>query len=151
MKLNLAIKATKATLFAAALLTPILFAGSANAQSYFQGQFTLQQATRWGRSVLPAGEYRIRAAISNPTVFTIEDAKTGKMVAYEFSSIVERVPQNEDHSELLLGTRGQQRVIYSFHVVELRESLIYDRALANGHGVLEARDTETVPVLLARK
>jgi hypothetical protein len=57
MKLNITRNATRLTLFAAALLATILFAGSANAQSPFKGKFTLQHETRWGQAVLPAGDY----------------------------------------------------------------------------------------------
>lgn len=153
MKLNLTKKATQVTLFAAALLATSLFAGSAHAQSSFQGKFTLQNPVRWGNAVLPAGDYLIRRETIPglfPGFFVIQNADTGRRVAMESSPIVEDGPKNDDRSELLISARGQQRVVYSFYVAELGECFIYDRSLANGHGVVEANNTEVVPVLVAK-
>jgi hypothetical protein len=153
MKLNLTKKATKATLFAAALLTTSFFARNANAQTPFQGTFTLQHSVYWGQTVLPAGNYRIRVinrSTSSPTLFAIQDANTGKMVTLE-SSAVANGASNKGNSELLIGVRGKERVVYSFRVAEMGESFIYDRKLANERGVEEASNTQAVPILAAGK
>lgn len=41
----------------AVLLTLVAGAVAANAQTYFQGKFQLTTETRWGKAVLPAGQY----------------------------------------------------------------------------------------------
>lgn len=154
MKVNLTKKATKVTLFACALLGSGLFAGSAHAQARYQGKFTLKNSVRWGMAVLPPGEYRISApgiANGRTMLFVIQNATTGRQVALESSPIVEDGPRNDDRSELLVGTRGRQLVVYSFQVAELGESFIYDRTLAKGHGQVEAREGEAVRVLVAKK
>jgi hypothetical protein len=53
-------------------------------------------------------------------------------------------------SALLIGQRGKQSVIYSFRVAEVSQVFVYDPALAHGRGVLEADNSETVPVWDAR-
>jgi len=153
MKLNLTKKVAEVTLFAGALLATSLFAGGANAQSLFQGKFTLQNATCWGKIVLPAGDYWITLSLpqSGFTTFVIQNANSGRTVAFEASSIVENASHTPGNSKLLVGTRGNQRVVYTFHVVELDGNFIYDPLLAQRHGVIEAKATENIPVLLAKK
>jgi hypothetical protein len=66
-------------------------------------------------------------------------------------SLVEDASHTPGNSKLLVGTRGNQRVVYTFHVVELDENFIYDPLLAQRHGVIEAKATENIPVLVAKK
>ena len=165
MKMNSKQNTIRVTLFAAALLATCLFGSPANAQQnvrdervdqvgdqpIYQGGFTLKHETRWGKAVLPAGDYRltIRTA-ENPTTFFIEDAKSGKTVAMVAPNVTER--SNKGDSALLIGTRGNQRVVYSLRIAELGEVLISDPALAHGRESREeARQTEAVPVVVAKK
>ena len=140
---------TKVTLFATVLLAGCFFAGAANAQMV-QGTFTLDHAARWGKTVLPAGDYCLRLDPgADPAMAVIFDATSGKRVAVVASGITE--DGSKGHSALLISRRGNQRVIYSFRVAELGESFVYDPALAHGRGIIEANNTETVPVLDAKK
>jgi hypothetical protein len=59
VKLKNTINNTKVILFAAVLLATCFLTGVANAQSPFQGKFTLLDETRWAGAVLPAGSYFI--------------------------------------------------------------------------------------------
>jgi hypothetical protein len=152
MKLDITKVASKVTLFAAVLLAASVLTGNANAQSPFQGRFTLTHETSWGRAVLPAGDYRIRTAyLSNggPTLWVIQDANSGRTVALESSSIVE--DGDKGNSALFIGGRGNHQVIHSFRVAEFGKTFIFDRALADRRAVEEVNNTETVPVLEARK
>jgi hypothetical protein len=152
MKLDITKVATKLTLFAAVLLAASVFTGSANAQSEFQGKFTLQHSARWGKIVLPAGDYRIKAPFNpdgGPTRWVIQDAKSGKTVALESSGIVDDAPKGE--SALLISARGHQQVIHSFRLGTQGRSYVFDRELASHRGAEEVNNTETVPVLDARK
>jgi hypothetical protein len=149
MKLNITGITTKVTLFATALLATCLFAGAAHAQTV-HGKFTLDHSARWGKAVLPAGEYNLTIDPSSlPSRAVVTDAKSGRKIASVLSAISEDAPKGD--SALLIGQRGNQRVIYSFRLAEVGQVFIYDPALAHGRGVLEANNTETVPVLDAKK
>jgi hypothetical protein len=149
MKLNITRNATRLTLFAAALLTTILLAGSANAQSPFQGKFTLQHETRWGQAVLPAGHYIVTFDNHLTDMLVVRDAASRRAVAYEPTN--SRQDSGEGGSALLIGARGSQPVVYSFRVAELGETFVYDPALANRSAVEEARQAQAVPVIVAKK
>jgi len=149
MKLNITRNATRLTLFAAALLATSLFAATANAQSQFKGRFTLTQETRWGRAVLPAGQYIITFDNHLSRLLVVRDAKSLRAIAYEPSNI--RHDSGEGRSALLIGTRGSQQVVHSFRLAELGETFVYDPALASRSAVEEVRQAQTVPVIVAKK
>jgi len=140
----------KATLFAAALLATCLFAGSANAQTGIQGKLTLPHETRWGQAVLPPGDYQLTFVNSNVgPLLVIRDAKSLRTVAFETLQIREDSTAGE--SNLLIGTRGKQRVVYSLTIAELGEAFVYERPPAHNREVEEARQTQTVPVIVAKR
>ncbi|HEY6443932.1 MAG TPA: hypothetical protein VIY66_11400 [Candidatus Acidoferrales bacterium] len=149
MKLNITRNATRLTLFAAALLATALFAGSANAQSQFKGKFTLQHETRWGKAVLPTGHYILTLDNHLSNMLVIRDAKSLHVVAYEPVNNVQ--DSTEGESALLIAVRGSRQIVHSFRVAELGQTFIYDRAIANGYGVEQARQQQTVPVIVAKK
>lgn len=150
MNSNIKRNSIKATLIAAALLATCLFAGSANAQSWFRGKFTLQHETRWGDAVLPAGDYVVALNCSSgPCIAMIRNATSGKPVAFVSSPIVDGGANGG--SALLIASRGKRRVVHSFRVSELGEVFIYDRALASGRATEEARNPESIQVQVAQK
>jgi len=151
MKPNFTKKAAKVTLFAAALLATCLFAGSANAQSLFSGKFTLQHTTRWGKAVLPAGNYDIRLGAFDSVdadLFVISDANSGRTVARETCSVTEDAPENSTNA-LLIGGRANQQIVHSFRVPDLGKTCIYNRSLASRPTSEAASNAEVVPVLVA--
>jgi hypothetical protein len=163
MKMNIKQNAIGATLVASAVVATWLVGSPANAQPNvsnqpavlinqpaYEGKFTLTHDTRWGKALLPAGEYRLRIeSTENPVIVFVEDAKSGKPVAMVMPTV--REATHKGNSALLIGTRGTQRVVHSFRVAELREVLISDPRLAHGRVTEEARQTEAVPVLVAKK
>jgi hypothetical protein len=52
---------------------------------------------------------------------------------------------------LLTPSNGSHRVVESFRVAELGKVFIYGRARANGRKTEEASNTETIPVLQAKR
>ena len=148
MKLNITRNATRLTLFAAALLATTLFAGSANAQS-FKGKFTLTHETRWGQAVLPAGNYILTFDNHISDMLVVRDAKSLYGVAYEPANI--RQDSTGGESALLIAVRGSQQVVHSLRIAELGQVFVYDRALANRREVEEARQSQAVPVIVAKK
>ncbi len=152
MKLNLTKVGTKVTLFAAVLLAACVFAGSASAQSTFQGTFTLQHSARWGHTVLGAGDYVVKvnnAGDSGPLIAVITYANSGRLAARETCVVADSTAKGE--SALLIGHRGTQQIIHSFRVAELGETFVYDRTLASRQGTEEAMSKDNVPVLEAKK
>jgi len=151
MKLNLTRNASRLTLFAAALLATTLFAGRANAQSSFQGKFTLQHETRWGQAVLPAGNYLLSFDHNSeiPGLLVIRDAKSLRFVAYEPANNAQ--DSSGGGSALLVSVRGSQQNVQALRIAELGQVFVYDRALADRREVEEARQTQAVPVIVAKK
>jgi hypothetical protein len=148
MKTTIKRNAIQVTLLAATLLATCSFARPVNAQSVFQGNFTLPYEVRWGKAVLPPGDYQLLLT-NNQTVLVIRDAKTYRHVAFEPINI--RASSTSGNSALLIGARGKQRVVHSVRIAELGEVFIYDPALARARGVEEARTTSPIPVLLAQQ
>jgi|GEM_PF-1113032 len=136
----------------AALAVAALFAATTmNATPLFQGKFSLPYEVRWGKAILPAGEYRLRVDhVTTNTFVTIEQAKSGKKVAMVLSFIVEDDKNTKDGSALLIASKGGQRIVHSLKLAELGEVFIYDPALARGQGTIEARKTQAVPVVAAK-
>ncbi len=148
MKSNIKAITTKVTLFATVLLASCMFAGVANAQTVY-GKFTLDHSARWGKAVLPAGEYSLTINPNkSPILVTITDAKSDRQIAFVLSAVSEDAANGG--SALLIGERGKQRVIYSFRLAEFGKAFIFDPALAHRRGVEEAKNTETVPVMDAK-
>jgi hypothetical protein len=150
MKSRIIRRTAKTMLFATVLLATCLSASSTRAQSAFEGKFTLPYEAHWGQAVLPAGDYLLSITTTgNPAMVVIQDAKSGRRVA----SVAPPIRQDATgESALLIGTRGTQRVIHSLRVAELGVVFVSDPALAHGRAVREeARETQVVPVLQARK
>jgi hypothetical protein len=123
----------------------------ANAQfTVFEGKFTLQQETRWGQAVLPAGDYLVSLpTMGGDVVAMVQDARSRRTVARV--ALPSRGDINAGSSALLVGTRGTQQVIYSFRVAELGVVFVSDPALARAERVGEAHKPQLVPVVVAKK
>lgn len=128
-----------------------LFTGVANAAPIYQGKFTLSNEVRWGKAMLPPGDYSLRVDYVNAaTIVTIVEAKSGKHIAFVLSSFREDVGKGD--SALLIATKGNQSVVHSLRLTELNVTFIYDWDLAHGRGrTEEARKTSVVPVTMAKK
>jgi hypothetical protein len=154
MKSNILVNAKRVTLFAAVLVAILIFASGANAQSTFQGTFTLGHSARWGKTVLGAGDYIVRVNNTNgssPLVAEIIYAKSGRPAALETCSNVDSFKPNGEKSALLIGHRGNQQVVHSFRIAELGQTFIFDRTLASRQVSEEASNQENVPVLVVKQ
>jgi hypothetical protein len=154
MKSNIQANAKRITLFAAVLVAVLIFTGGANAQSTFQGTFTLNHSARWGKTVLGAGDYIVRVNDTDgsaPLVAEITYAKSGKRAAIESCVDADTFKANGEKSALLIGHRGGQPVIHSFRVAELGETFIFDRTLASRQGAEEAMTPDDVPVYAVKR
>lgn len=141
-------------LCAVALLAAVSLGGPAKAQSNVplaavQGKFTLPYEVHWGNTVLPAGEYVLAFTHDQtPGFISIRDAKTLRNVAYEPTSIREDA---NGESALVISARGRQHVVESLRIKELGETFVYQRPSAPRQETEEARRTQTVPILVAKK
>jgi hypothetical protein len=140
---------TRATLLGAAVLAVCFSAVTANAQSAIQGKFTLPYEVRWGRAVLPAGNYLFTFSddSTHPTV-VVRGANTFRTVAFERVDVQESGAKGE--SALLIGTRGERRVVHSLRIAELGQVFVYDPALANARVVEEVRQSRAIPIVVAK-
>jgi hypothetical protein len=150
MKFNPSQLATKVTFLAAAVLIAGLFAGATQAQSVYQGKFTLDQQVRWGRTLIPAGHYNLvvdsALGTASLTIARVIDTNTGVTVAMVSCPIREDA---KGPSALILSRRGNQQVVHTLRLEELNESFIFVPSLAHRHLTEEARETTTVPILEA--
>jgi hypothetical protein len=150
MKLTITRYATRVTLFATVLLAICLFVRPANAQERFQGRFTLPFEAHWGQVVLPPGDFLLTfTQLGRSTVLVIQDAKSRRSIAYESLNVP--VDSSKGESALLIGYRGGQRIVHTLRIAELGQVFVYDRALAREYAVQEARQTQAVPVSMAKK
>lgn len=151
MKFNHTNPATKVTFFVAVVLIAGLFAGATQAQSRYRGKFTLDHQIRWGRALIPAGDYQVVVESALETgslrVARVIDEKTGITVATVGCPISEN---STGPSVLILSRRDGQQVVHTLRVEELNESFIFDPSLAHRRATEEARDTKTVSVLEAK-
>lgn len=147
MEAKIARYANRGILLTTVLVAACLIAGTAKAQAGLQGKFTLPYETQWGQAVLPAGDYVLTFDDRTPTILIIR-AKHGDIVAYEAATI--RDDSNGEGSELLIGTRGERRIVRSLTLATVGETYVFERAAAHQKHVEEAR-VRILPVLTAQK
>jgi len=149
MKTNSRIRGSQ--VLAAALLMSLFFIATSQAQTdlvVFAGKFTLTDQVLWGKTVLQPGDYTITiGSTSMPTHALVSDSK-GRAVAL-FTSTVDS-GERSTRNALLTMEKGGQMHVYSLELANLGKVLVYDPALARA-AVLEARATQTVPVMLAKR
>ena len=138
--------ATRTAVLAAVLLTAGLVGSVANAQSTFQGKFTLPYATQWGKATLQPGDYLL-TFYGEGTMLVIRDAKSQRVVAFE--PINDREDCGEGGSALIISATGEQHVVRSLRISELGEAYVYSRPSARE--MEEARKTGAVPIVVAEK
>ena len=138
-----------AALLAATCLHVIL---AAAAPAAFQGIFKLSHDVRWGKAVLPAGQYLLRVEDSGPaTLVTIGEAKTGKTIAFLVSVASEGNKDGKEESALLIGIRDGQATVHSLRLNQLDMVLIFDPLLAHERGIELAGRTQAVPLVALKK
>jgi hypothetical protein len=128
------------------LIISLLCAGMAQAAPLYRGKFTLPYAVRWGKTVLPAGEYRLRFEDVRTRAFVvIQEAKSGKDVAMLPAKSVSDV---QGVSALLIADDGNQPVVQSLRLAELGQAFTYEPPRIHGtKGVEEAHRTQTLPIV----
>ncbi len=136
------------TLFAA-LSIGLIFAGIAQAQiPTFTGKFTLTTQVQWKRTVLQPGDYTVTVESMNAPVAALIRDSRGWPVARFVSGIDSG--EASTVNALLIREKGGQLRVFALALANLGKVLVYDPALAR-EAVLEARASQTVPVMLAKR
>lgn len=133
-------------LLAIALVTSWTFVGMANAQSDYQGKFTLSSHVHWGSSVLPPGNYSFRLACSGEDCSATIWDKEGK-VRTARSVVKEANKDPKAGSAILIATRGGENIVHSVRLAGSPVIVIYDAALAHERNIVrQASNMNALPV-----
>ena len=130
-----------------ALVLTCLAAGTASAQARYTSKVTLPFEVRWGKTMLPAGEYRFQV-LAGGGFLTAINAVGGKRSALAAPIAVSEVAFSADDSLLLTKDGGQ------WHVREVRlpsqgRTLAYEPRNRHGSKKVEQAGTEMVVLIHA--
>ena len=129
------------------LFTIAVSAVVANAQTVLHGTFHLTSAVRWGKAVLPAGEYTFTMnSVQSPIVIQSVDGRASAMAAAQSST--DAAPGG---SYIFITGSGADRMVRSMNLPQLGRSLIFEPLSEREREKLYASASQTVPVQLARK
>lgn len=136
---------------AAVLLASLFSIRTARAQVQspaFVGTFTTTNQIHWDKTLLLPGTYTITfESTRNPMIASIRNAE-GDAVTLVMSG--SRSGNPKGLNALLLKEKDGQLRVHSLALADLGIVLIYDSRLAR-EAVQEARDSQSVPVLWAKK
>jgi hypothetical protein len=141
--------AAKAAVLAAVLVTAGMFGSVANAQSDYQGKFTLPYEVQWGKASLQPGTYVLTFTNDSRQLLVIRSAKSERPVALEPENI--REDSGKGESALLIRSKGGKQIVHSLRISELGQTFVYDPALAHPHAIEEANNLRAIPVLTAKR
>jgi hypothetical protein len=131
------------------LFSVVMAAVVGNAQIALHGKFQLASETRWGKAVLPAGNYSFTIDSTQlPVRIVIQstDGKTGAIAQAETS--VNAAPGG---SYLFITGSGYDSTVRSMNLSQLGMSLIYKPLTRSERETLYAHVSTTVPVQIAKK
>src|SRR5262249_31928803 len=133
----------------AVLFSIVAGAVAANAQATLYGKFQLASETRWGKAVLPAGEYSLTIDSTQQPVRIIVQAVNGKASAMALAeNSVDAAPGG---SYLFITGAGSDRKVRSLNLPQLGCSLIYESLSTREREKLYTKASQTVPLQMAKK
>ena len=133
--------------FALLILVAVATVG-ANAQNSFTGKVQLPNEVRWGKSVLPAGEYSLSIQSFEAPVRLYIQSMDGKTAAIAVAQIADPVPGG--NFIFVTGT-GSNRLVRSMNLPHLGCSLLYAPLTAQERETQYASNLHTLPVQTAGK
>lgn len=120
---------------------------AANAQTAFQAKFQLTSETRWGRAVLPAGEYILTVnSVQSPIILQSVDGKGAGLVMAQSS--VDPAPGD---SYILITGSGSDRMVRSVNLPPWHRAFLFKPVSEREQETLYAHASEMVPVQIAKK
>lgn len=129
------------------LFSIVLGAVAANAQTALHGTFQLTNDARWGKTVLPAGQYTFTInSVQSPIIIQSVKGKASVMAVAESSA--DAAPGG---SYLFITGSGADRLVRSMNIPQLGRSLVFNPLTPRERETLYAHTSETVAVQIARK
>lgn len=130
------------------LFSIVAGAVAANAQASLHGKFQLASETRWGKAVLPAGEYSLTIdSTQQPFRITVQ-AVNGKKSAMTLAvSATDAAPGG---SYLFITGAGQEREVRSMNLPQLGRSVVYKPLSPSERETLYATFSQTIPVKIGK-
>ena len=129
------------------LFSIVAAAVAANAQTALHGKFQLTTEARWGKAILPAGQYSFSMdSVQAPLIIKSEDGKTSAMAVAKTS--VDAAPGG---SYIFTTGSGADRTVRSINLPQLGRSLIYKPLTSQEREMLYTSTSQTVPVQMAKR
>lgn len=137
----------EAILFAAILTATLALAVTANAQSAWQGKFTLPYEVHWNHAILPAGNYTI--TMESKHAPAIIRAANGTRSVYTGAPVV--LGREAGGASLLITTRSGQRTVRSMNAPLLGVSFVFQAIPKSERETLAKEGAlDSVPVLVTQ-
>jgi len=127
----------------------LLGAVAANAQTTLQGKFRLADEVRWGKAVLPAGDYSLIIESAQQPVRIIVQAADGKTATIALAET--SVDASPGGSYIFITGSGADRMVRSFNLPQLGTELVYKSLTVAERETLYSKASRTVPVQIAKK
>jgi hypothetical protein len=132
----------------ALLILVVAAAVGANAQNSFTGKVQITNQVRWGKSLLPAGEYSLSIPSFEAPVRLYIQSMDGKTAAIAVAQIAN--PEPGGNFVFVTGT-GSDRLVRSMNLQELGLSLVYAPLTSREREKLYASVSQTLPVQISKK
>jgi hypothetical protein len=131
------------------VIATFVFTAAANAQPSFAGKFTLPYEVRWGKAVLPAGDYVIRmdSTASPAEISPANGSSAGVFTEYP---LVEDSHMSGVY--LTITNNANQRRVRSLNLPQFGKAIVFAPLTKSEREVLaKAGQINTVPVVTAKK
>ena len=130
------------------LIATCVFTAAANAHPSFTGKFTLPYEVRWGRAVLPAGEYFIWMD-STVAPAMVASASGSRTIHTQFPVTAD---SKGGSTSLTITNQGNERTVRSLNLPGIGKSVIFaPLTKAESEQLAQTGQIQTVPVIAARK
>jgi len=131
------------------LFSIVMAAVVGNAQTALHGKFQLMSEARWGKAVLPAGEYSFVINSTEQPVRIVIQSADGKTSAMELAETTAHPSLGGNY--LFITGSGTDRMVRSMNLPSLGTSLIYEPLSERERETLYSKASQTVPVQIAKK
>jgi hypothetical protein len=145
---NMTRHSTTARLILGVLFATCMFAAAANAQSSYEGKFTLPYEVHWNHAVLPAGEYSLQVKSKGMPV-VLRSKSSGRSVNSGTPILGDR---EKGSACLTITVQGNERIVRSVNLPRIGNSLIFEPLTKTEREMFaKAGRIDAVPVITAQK
>jgi hypothetical protein len=132
----------------ALLILVVAGAVGANAQNTLKGTVQFPNEVRWGKAVLPAGEYSLSIPSVDRPVRVFIQSMDGKTAAIALADPSDVTPGG---SYILITGTGSDRQVRSMNLPQLGVSLVYAPLTARERERLYASSSQTLAIHMTKK